>query len=304
MNTQNPVLLVAYQCGPGMGSVSQIGWAWFTGMAARRAVCLVTHVRNRAAIEAAPDRPAGARVIYIDTEWFAGRLYRLARRLFPRSEHAVFMVSQIDWFLFDAVALRTLRRERAAGAAWRLLHLVTPVTVSAPTALALDLARQAGLYLASLGGGGVVEPRQRERDDGVHPEVVPRHHRGTYDLMLLVRRHAGENPSTIYPPLQFRRFHIHKISTGYNLVRCRREPQIARNGQRRYGMIACHHNGRDTRCFRRGNSLTHIGSQRINHRNQAEDPYAGRVRGVHLAIQVRLSIALGKHEYSIALRRQ
>lgn len=129
------VLLVAYQCGPGLGSVSQLGWQWFTGLAARRAVCLVTHVRNRAAIEAAPDRPAGSRVIYIDTEWFAGPLYRLARRLCPRSEHAVFMLSQLDWFVFDAVALRTLRRERAAGAPWRLLHLVTPVTVSAPTRL-------------------------------------------------------------------------------------------------------------------------------------------------------------------------
>lgn len=130
-----PLLLVAYQCGPGLGSVSQIGWEWFTGMAARRPVTLVTHVRNREAIEAAPQRPAGARVIYIDTEWLAGPLYRLARRLFPRSEHAVFMISQLDWFAFDAVALRTLRRERAAGAPWQLLHLVTPVTVSAPTRL-------------------------------------------------------------------------------------------------------------------------------------------------------------------------
>jgi glycosyltransferase involved in cell wall biosynthesis len=134
-NTGEPMLMVAYQCGPGLGSVSQIGWQWFTGMAQRRPVCLVTHTRNRAAIEAAPDRPASARVIYIDTEWFAGPLYRLAKRLFPRSEHGVFLLSQIDWFVFDAVALRTLRRERAAGAPWRLLHLVTPVSVSATTRL-------------------------------------------------------------------------------------------------------------------------------------------------------------------------
>jgi glycosyltransferase involved in cell wall biosynthesis len=133
-NTGDAVLLVAYQCGPGLGSVSQIGWQWFTGMAQRRPVCLVTHVRNRAAIEAAPDKPAGARVIYIDTEWFAGPLYRLSKRLFPRSEHGVFLLSQLDWFVFDAVALRTLRRERAA-APWRLLHLVTPVSVSATTRL-------------------------------------------------------------------------------------------------------------------------------------------------------------------------
>lgn len=130
-----PTLLVAYQCGPGLGSVSQLGWQWFTGLAARRPVDLVTHVRNREAIEAAPDKPATARVIYIDTEWFAGPLYRCARRAFPRSEHAVFLVSQLDWFVFDAVALRRLRHERAAGAPWQLLHLVTPVTVSAPTRL-------------------------------------------------------------------------------------------------------------------------------------------------------------------------
>jgi glycosyltransferase involved in cell wall biosynthesis len=130
-----PLLLVAYQCGPGLGSVSQIGWQWFTGMAARRAVHLVTHVRNRAAIEGAADRPREATITYVDTEWFAGPTYRLARRLFPRSEHAVFMLSQLDWFVFDAAALRTLRRLQRDGARWSLLHLVTPVTVSAPTRL-------------------------------------------------------------------------------------------------------------------------------------------------------------------------
>lgn len=132
---ESPLLLVAYQCGPGMGSVSQIGWQWFTGLAARRPVHLVTHERNRAAIEAAPDRPAQAAMTYIDTEWFAGPTYRLARRLFPRSEHAVFMLSQLDWFVFDAVALRTLRRLQRQGARWSLVHLVTPVTLSAPTRL-------------------------------------------------------------------------------------------------------------------------------------------------------------------------
>ena len=133
-----PLLMVAYQCGPGLGSVSQIGWQWFSGMAERRPTTLVTHVRNRAAIEAAPPLPAQAQIIYIDTEWFAGPLYRLAKRLFPRSEHAVFMLSQLDWFLFDAMALRQLKklkRTQAAGQAWQLLHLVTPVTVSAPTRL-------------------------------------------------------------------------------------------------------------------------------------------------------------------------
>lgn len=132
--TSDPVVLVAYQCGPGMGSVSQIGWEWFSRLALRRPVSLVTHVRNRAAIEAAGPLPAGSEIIYINTEWLARPLYALARRLFPRSEHSVFLISQLDFFAFDRMALRALRRHRAV-ARWRLLHLVTPVTLSAPSCL-------------------------------------------------------------------------------------------------------------------------------------------------------------------------
>jgi glycosyltransferase involved in cell wall biosynthesis len=77
----------------------------------------------------------GGRIVYIDTEWFAGPLYRLARWCFPRSDHAVFMISQLDWFVFDAFALRRLRREIAAGERWSLLHVVTPITTAAPTRL-------------------------------------------------------------------------------------------------------------------------------------------------------------------------
>ena len=132
-----PLLLVAYQCGPGLGSVSQIGWEWFTGLAARCEVTLLTHVRNRSAIEAALNRPAGASVVYIDTEWFAGPVYRLARRLFPRSDHAVFMLSQADYYVFDFTAWRQLRaqKRREGGLPWRLLHIVTPVTTAAVSLL-------------------------------------------------------------------------------------------------------------------------------------------------------------------------
>lgn len=129
------IVLVAYQCGPGMGSVSQIGWEWFHRMANRRPVILVTHVRNRAAIEGAADKPQGATIVYIDTEWFAGPLYRVARRLFPRSEHGVFLVSSLDFFLFDWLALRRLRQLRAAGTRMALVHVVTPVTIAAPSIL-------------------------------------------------------------------------------------------------------------------------------------------------------------------------
>lgn len=127
------VLLVAYQCAPEAGSVSRIGWEWYARLCAGHRLTLVTHVRNRAALEAIGAPLGDSRILYIDSEWFAGPLYRLARRLFPRSEHSVFLVSSLDYFVFDFVAYRLLRRLAAAGVRWSVLHRVTPVTLAAPT---------------------------------------------------------------------------------------------------------------------------------------------------------------------------
>ncbi len=127
------VLLSAYQCGPGMGSVSQIGWEWYSRLAKRLPVTLVTHVRNREALGKAGTPLPGSEAVYVDTEWFAGPLYRTAKRIFPRSEHAVFLVSSLDFFVYDRDAVKLLRRR--GGAAWDVVHCPTPVTMSAPTRL-------------------------------------------------------------------------------------------------------------------------------------------------------------------------
>ncbi|HRZ25000.1 MAG TPA: glycosyltransferase family 4 protein, partial [Candidatus Contendobacter sp.] len=129
------LLLSAYQCGPGMGSVSQIGWHWYARLARRLPVTLVTHVRNREALTGAGAPLPGSEVIYVDTEWFAGPLYRLAARLFGQSQHAVFLVSSADFYVYDAAALKELRRRRAAGADWDIVHAVTPVSPMAATRL-------------------------------------------------------------------------------------------------------------------------------------------------------------------------
>ncbi len=126
------VLLSAYQCGPGMGSVSQIGWEWYSRMTRYACVTLVTHVRNRDCLTAAGAPLAGSEIVYIDTEWFAGPLYRLARRLFPNSEHAVFLLSSADFYVYDQVALRQLRKR---GREWDVIHAVTPVSPLAATRL-------------------------------------------------------------------------------------------------------------------------------------------------------------------------
>ncbi len=93
---------------------------------------LVTHIRNRECLQAAGAPLPGTEVLYIDTEWFAGPLYRLASRLFPQSQHAVFLLSSADFYVFDAVALRQVRKR---GMAWDLTHAVTPVSPVAATRL-------------------------------------------------------------------------------------------------------------------------------------------------------------------------
>ncbi len=129
------ILLMAYQCGPGMGSVSQIGWEWYSRLAAQHPVTLVTHVRNREAIEKTGAPWGGPEILYVDTEWFAGPLYRFASKLFPKSQHSVFLVSSLDFFVFDYAAAKRLKRMARAGAGWDVAHMVTPVSTAAPTRL-------------------------------------------------------------------------------------------------------------------------------------------------------------------------
>jgi glycosyltransferase involved in cell wall biosynthesis len=96
-------------------------------------VTLATHVRNRAALEQAGAPLAGSQVIYIDTEWFAGPVYRIASWIFPRSQHAVFLLSSVDFYVYDRQLLRTLRRRPHPGG--ELVHVVTPVSPMAASVM-------------------------------------------------------------------------------------------------------------------------------------------------------------------------
>ncbi len=129
------ILLSAYQCAPGAGSVSQIGWEWYSRLSARMHVTLATHVRNRALLEAAGAPLPNTVIIYIDTEWLARPLYGAAKRLFRNSEHSVFLLSSLDYFAYDAALVRTARKRMREGTRWDLVHAVTPVSPSSFTRL-------------------------------------------------------------------------------------------------------------------------------------------------------------------------
>ncbi len=183
------VLLAAYQCGPGMGSVSQIGWEWYARLAARQPVTLVTHVRNRAQISQTRAPWGGPEIIYIDTEWFAGPLYRFASKLFPKSEHSVFLVSSLDYFIYDYEAVKLLKRWLKQGAQWDVVHAVTPVSTSAPTRL-----HQLGcpVLLGPLNGGLGIPPAFRETMRAESTWFYPiRHLSRVVDWWIGSTRHAA-----------------------------------------------------------------------------------------------------------------
>lgn len=129
------VLLSAYQCGEGMGSVSQIGWEWYSRLSATCQVTLLTHIRNRPALEQSGAPINHSDIIYIDTEWFAGPLYRFAAWCFPRSEHPKFLIASLDFFVYDWLAVKHSRQRLKAGTVFDIVHAVTPVSPMAATRL-------------------------------------------------------------------------------------------------------------------------------------------------------------------------
>ncbi len=95
---------------------------------------LVTHIRNRDALKQAGAPLLGSEIVFIDTEWFAGPLYRTAARAFPKSQHAVFLISSLDFFVYDRQVMKLLRKRDAAGS-WDVIHAPTPVSPIAATRL-------------------------------------------------------------------------------------------------------------------------------------------------------------------------
>lgn len=130
------ILLSAYQCAPKGESVSQIGWQWYVNLSQLSPVTLVTHIRNKRMLEQAGAPLPNSQIIYIDTEWFAGPLYRFAIRLFPRSEHAAFLISSLDLYVYDFTAIKLLKKIQIFHK-WNIVHVPTPVSPKLATRLYL-----------------------------------------------------------------------------------------------------------------------------------------------------------------------
>ena len=113
----------------------QIGWECYQLLSKVCQITLLTHIRNREALEASGIPVEDSSVIFIDTEWFAGPLYRFASFCFPRSEHPRFLVASLDFFVYDWLAVRKASQLIKSGQDWDVVHEVTPVSPMAATRL-------------------------------------------------------------------------------------------------------------------------------------------------------------------------
>lgn len=129
------ILVVADECNPEWPSLPIVGYKYAREIAAGAEVTLVTHVRNRENIEKAGD---GLRVDYIDTEWIAAPMYRIAR-LIRGGEDVGWSTAMISNYLpylaFERAVWRRYRRDLQDGK-FDIVHRITPMSPTLPSYLA------------------------------------------------------------------------------------------------------------------------------------------------------------------------
>lgn len=130
------VLILAESCNPQWPSLPIVGYKYARALSRVAEVTLVTHVRNRPAIEEAGD--AGAPVTYIDNEWLAGPMYRLATRLRGGSEVAWStnqIMAYLPYLAFERQAYREFQKSLRDGA-FDIVHRITPMSPTLPSYIA------------------------------------------------------------------------------------------------------------------------------------------------------------------------
>lgn len=130
------VLLLAESCNPEWPSLPVVGYKYARSLAKVADVTLVTHIRNRENIERAGDFTAP--VVYIDNEWIAARMYKLAKIIRGGNEVA-WSANQIMAFLpyvvFERQALRQFRNQLDGGE-FDIVHRITPMSPTLPSYVA------------------------------------------------------------------------------------------------------------------------------------------------------------------------
>ncbi len=134
------ILALADECNPDWPSLPIVTWKYARELSRLADVTLVTQVRNRLNIEkAGHDFP----VHYIDTEWIAAPIHRLALRLRGGEEVAwstSMIMNYLPYLAFERQAWRDFRGRIGAGD-FDIVHRLSPMSPTLPSFIAHKLAR-------------------------------------------------------------------------------------------------------------------------------------------------------------------
>ncbi len=131
--TKPRVLLLAETCNPGWASLPVVGFKYARALAEVADITIATHVRNRENFETAGELLD--RTVFIDTEWLARPMYRMANFLRGGREVAWsinLMMAYPPYVAFEWQALRRFRKDLDAGA-FDLVHRITPMSPTLPS---------------------------------------------------------------------------------------------------------------------------------------------------------------------------
>ena len=211
------VLLIAESCNPNWTSVPLEGYSLARALAERPdlEITLVTHVRNRAALEADPVASL-ARLHFVDNEWLAKPLYYLSRWLRGGEKLSWTIDTALAWpgyIVFEGEVYQHFRKALAQGR-FDLIHRLTPIspTVGSPLAGHVKVPMVAGPL-----NGGLPWPREypelraREREWLVPFRPLYKHlpyYRSTYRHLAGVIAGSRHTATEIPRFFRGRRFYI------------------------------------------------------------------------------------------------
>lgn len=144
------VLMLVEQCNPEWASVPLLGYRFWDGVSRLCDVCLVTHERNRAALEKVRD---GREIVYLAESGLVRRYYALVHRLAGNGTNwpLLHALGYPVYASFDRRA-RASFADRVCRGEFDVVHSLTPILPRYPVGL-FRAGCPAGLVLGPVNGG-------------------------------------------------------------------------------------------------------------------------------------------------------
>lgn len=130
------ILVLADDCNPEWPSLPVVGYKYARALGRVADMTLVTHIRNRENIEKAGDMTGP--VHYVDNEWLAAPMYRLAMKLRGGNEVAWStnqIMAYLPYLAFERQAWSAFGSRVKAGQ-FDIIHRITPMTPTLPSWMA------------------------------------------------------------------------------------------------------------------------------------------------------------------------